>query len=205
MFLGRGPSRGWLGAVALAAVLLVPAGWMLSDRLEQDNDFCNACHWTPERRFHARIRDVFDARPGSNLASAHAVAGNEERADKAFRCIDCHGGAGLLGRARVKVLAARDAFWYLVGDFEEPESMRWPLWDEDCTKCHPTFGLKAAASGGAKPFHAVPLHNTGFEVRCVSCHTSHEAGGNPQAYFLDASRLRPLCARCHPEFLEEGS
>lgn len=205
MFLGRGPLRGWLGAGALAAVLLFPAGWMLSDRLEQDDDFCNACHLTPAQPLHERIRDDFDARPGSNLASAHAVAGNEKRVDGTFRCIDCHGGAGLLGRARVKALAAKDAFWYVMGDFEEPKSMRWPLWDEDCTKCHGAFETKGAASGGAQPFHGVPLHNAGFEVGCASCHASHEAAGNPQAYFLDASRLRPLCARCHHEFSEGGS
>ena len=43
------------------------------------------------------------------LAAAHAAAGNQGRpADPGFRCIDCHGGVGLPGRARVKALAAMD-------------------------------------------------------------------------------------------------
>lgn len=203
MSFGRWRLGRWLGVGVLVATLLGPAGWMLSDRLEQENDFCNACHLTPATPLHERIRQDFDAQPSRNLAAAHALAGSEHRDDRSFRCIDCHGGTGPLGRARVKALAAKDAFWYVVGDFEEPESMRWPLRDEDCTKCHAEFS--PAPGAGAQPFHAVPVHNGRFEVRCVACHTAHEGGGNPQAYFLDASRLRPLCARCHPEFSEEGS
>ena len=126
MVSGRGGRRGWLAAGALAAVVLAPAGWVVSDRLEQNNDFCNACHLEPGRPLHDRIRGDFDARPPANLAAAHAHAGNRDRDDGAFRCIDCHGGVGLVGRARVKALAAKDAFWYAAGRFEEPDSMRWP-------------------------------------------------------------------------------
>lgn len=186
-------------------MVLAPAGWVVSDRLEQSNDFCNACHLEPGRPLHDRIRGDFDARPPANLAAAHAHAGNRDRDDGAFRCIDCHGGVGLVGRARVKALAAKDAFWYAAGRFEEPDSMRWPLRDEDCAKCHTKFEGRAAGADGAQPFHAVSVHNVRFEVRCVECHVSHETGVNPQARFMDASRLRPLCARCHPEFSEGGS
>ncbi|MCC6643055.1 MAG: cytochrome c3 family protein [Deltaproteobacteria bacterium] len=190
---------------ALAAVLLAPAGWLVTDRLESRNDFCNACHIEPGRPLHERIRHDFDARPPADLAAAHAHAGNRERDDGAFRCIDCHGGVGLVGRARVKVLAAKDAFWWAAGRFEEPREMRWPLRDEDCTKCHGSFSAPAADAGGAAPFHAIPIHNVDFEVRCVACHAAHETGVDPQAHFMDASRLRPLCARCHPEYSEGGS
>ncbi len=198
-----GMSRGrWIGLFVLVAGLLLPGGWVLSDRLEEDNDFCNACHLEPGRPLHERIRQGFDARPPVNLASAHGLAGTEARPDGSLRCIDCHGGTGLAGRLRVKALAAKDAFWYVVGHFEEPDSMRWPLRDEDCTKCHADF---SPASAGAEPFHSIPVHNARFEVACVECHVAHESGGNPQAYFMDASRLRPLCARCHPEFAEGGT
>jgi len=200
---GWGSWGRWLVAGALATVVLGPAGWMVSDGLERDNDFCNACHLTPAHPLHERIRRELDARPAANLAAAHARAGNDARADGAFRCIDCHGGTSLVGRARVKALAAKDAFWYAVGDFEEPISMHARLWDEDCTKCHARFEPKPAA--GAEPFHAVPVHNANFSIACVECHASHEARGNAEAYFLDAARLRPLCARCHSEFSEGGS
>jgi predicted CXXCH cytochrome family protein len=176
---------------------------MLSDRLEQDDDFCNACHLTPDRPLHEQIRRAFDAKPAANLAAAHARAGNDARADGAFRCIDCHGGASLVGRARVKALAAKDALAYAVGKFEEPTAMHSPLWDEDCAKCHARF--EPAATTGAEPFHAVAVHNASFPVACVACHAAHETGGNANAYFLDAARIRPLCARCHSEFSEGGS
>ena len=74
------------------------------------------------------------AGPARRAAVAPPVA-----ADAVFRCIDCHGGTSPLGRVRVKALAAKDAFWYIVGHFEEPDGMRWPLWDEDCLKCHTVF------------------------------------------------------------------
>lgn len=177
---------------------------MLSDHFEQENDFCNACHLTATQPLHEEIRRDFDARPAPSLAASHARAGNRAREDGAFRCIDCHGGTGFLGRARVKVLAAKDAFWYVAGRFEEPREMRHPLWDEDCTKCHGRFD--PAADAGPEPFHAVAVHNAlDFAVRCVTCHGAHGADGNPETYFLAASRIRPQCARCHSEFSEGGS
>lgn len=201
----RGDRRwgGWV-ALAVAGALLAPAGWMVSDHLEQDDDFCNACHLTPTQPLHEEIRRRFDARPSLNLASAHGRAGNREREDGAFRCIDCHGGTSLVGRARVKALAAKDAFWYLAGRFEEPRGMRFPLWDEDCAKCHPSFDA-ATAADGAEPFHALAVHNTpDFAARCVDCHAAHETDGDPETYFLAATRIRPQCARCHSEFSEGG-
>ena len=70
---------GAVGAVA------APAGWLVTDRLEQRNDFCNACHLEPGVPLHAEIRRAFDGRPPSSLAAGHAAAGNEHRADGAYR------------------------------------------------------------------------------------------------------------------------
>ena len=201
----RGRSRlgGWI-VLAAAGAVLAPAGWMVSDHFEEDNDFCNACHRTPTQPLHEEIRQRFDARPALNLAAAHGAAGNQERGDGAFRCIDCHGGTSLVGRARVKALAAKDGFWYLVGRFEEPREMRFPLWDEDCAKCHPSFETREDAAG-PEPFPALAVHNTGgFEVRCVECHAVHETDGNADTFHLAAARIRPQCARCHSEFSEGG-
>lgn len=183
-------------------------GWHVSDRLEQDNDFCNACHLTADRPLHLDIRRDFDGAPPATLAALHGAARVEARSeDPAFRCIDCHGGASFVGRLRVKALAAKDAAVYLTGRFEEPRSMRFPLWDEDCRKCHGSF--RAAASdaagetAGATPFHALAVHNTNLGVGCVECHTVHERGGNREAYFLDAAVVRTQCARCHAELAGE--
>ena len=183
-------------ATGAATLIAAPVGWAVTDRLERDNDFCNACHLEAGVVLHEALRADFDARPAATLAAAHADAGAR---DGGFRCIDCHGGTSLAGRARVKALAAKDAFWYVVGHFEEPDGMRWPLWDEDCRKCHDSFEESSAPAWQSPRFHQVPLHNVDLGVDCVGCHSVHEAGGNAAAHFVHADAVRVECARCHPD------
>lgn len=198
----RGPRLHLVPLLVGTALVAAPTGWVASDRLERDNDFCNACHLSPEVPLHRDIRVDFDARPPPTLAAAHARAGaGSGDAHRPFRCIDCHGGSGLAGRAQVKALAARDAFWYVVGRFEEPRSMRVPLRDANCRECHTSY--RVAPGSGANAFHALAVHNADLPLRCVACHTAHAKGGNPDAFFLRASEVRAECARCHPEFEEE--
>jgi len=191
-----------LVGILVAGAVLLPVGWLGSDFLEQDNDFCNACHLQPDVPLHIDIREDFDARPLASLAGLHAAAAHPGRPEApAFRCIDCHGGVGLLGRARVKLLAGKDAFWWAVGHFEEPSEMKWPLWDEDCRQCHPDFPeAQLLADAANPPFHALGVHNVELGVACVECHVSHETGGEEDLYYLDAARVRGQCARCHTEF-----
>ena len=196
-------TRWTFAAVAAGIVATAPLGWVVTDHLERDNDFCTACHLEADVPLHSDIRRDFDALPPVSLAGRHGSAAVEGRAEPAFRCIDCHGGAGLLGRARVKALAARDAFWYVVGRFEEPSGMRWPLWDEDCVKCHASFDVSELRAGQSSRFHQLPVHNADLGVACVQCHLTHEAGGNPEAWFIHAAHVRTQCAVCHAEF-EEG-
>jgi hypothetical protein len=185
-----------------AGIVAAPAGWVVSDHLESQNDFCTSCHLTPGVPLHQRIRADFDTIPPPNLAAVHSVAPVDGRDDSAFRCIDCHGGTSWVGRARVKALAAKDAFWYAVGRFDEPEGMAWPLWDEDCRKCHSEFDATASADWETPRFHELPVHNTELGVNCVECHFVHESGGNPDASFLVAERVRTQCARCHEGYDE---
>ena len=199
----RGFAIGALAAAMLAASLGA-AGWAVSDSLEQDNDFCNACHVSKETPLHREIRRDFDARPAASLAGAHAVAGAAHRDDGALRCIDCHGGTSLAGRVRVKALAAKDAFFYLGGRFEEPRAMRWPLWDEDCRKCHASFAERSPESGRSPGFHELAVHNAGLGVGCVECHRVHASGGDPDVNFLDTGAVRAQCARCHSQFAQGG-
>ncbi len=197
----------WVAGLALAAIAL-PAGWWASDVLERDNDFCNACHLDGLAAtlrgegvpLHIDIRHDFDGQPPASLAGLHGGARVEGRpSDPAFRCIDCHGGVGPAGRARVKLLAAKDAFWFVVGHFEEPDGMRWPLLDDDCRQCHDAFREKGDGLGGPA-FHDLAVHNNRLGVGCVECHASHDTGGNPDAWFLHAAPVRRQCVRCHPEF-----
>lgn len=195
--------RGWIWAVLVAA-LSAPLAWVVTDRLERDDDFCNACHLAPGRPLHMELRRGFDAVPARSLAGFHGAASLPEHDDRAFRCIDCHGGASFPGRARVKVLAALDGFWYATGHFDEPTQMEWPLWDEDCRKCHDRFAESKAEAWESPRFHQLAVHNVELGVDCVECHLVHEPGGQPEHAFLHASRVRTQCARCHTDF-EEGT
>jgi hypothetical protein len=206
----RRPRRGLvlgLGGIAALGVLSAPIGWMVTDRLERDDDFCNACHLASGTPLHREIRRGFDARPPVSLAGAHGAARVDDAPGpkRAFRCIDCHGGVGWLGRARVKALAAKDAFWYVVGHFEEPDSMRWPLRDADCTRCHERFDEAEAPAWRSPRFHQLAVHNADLGVGCVECHLVHEPGGDADAHFLHATHVRTQCARCHPEFEDDPS
>ena len=183
--------------LALAGVLSAPVGWWTTDRLEEDNDFCVACHLEPGVRLHREKREALVREPPTTLAGFHGGAGWDERE---FRCIDCHGGVGFVGKARVKMLSAKDAFWYVVGHFDEPDEMRWPLWDADCTKCHSTFEEREPEVGRDPLFHELAVHNTELGVGCVECHFSHDEGGLADHYQLHADRVRAQCAACHPEF-----
>jgi nitrate/TMAO reductase-like tetraheme cytochrome c subunit len=176
---------------------------VVTDRLEQDNDFCNACHLTETLPLHIDVRRDFDAAPPASLAGAHGGATVAEQGDRAFRCIDCHGGTSFAGRARVKVLAGVDAFWWATGHFEEPEGMAWPLWDEDCRKCHAGFDETPGEAWQSPRFHELPVHNVELGVDCVECHLVHEPEGQPEHHFLNADWVRTQCARCHTEFEED--
>lgn len=194
----------WAAAI-VGTALAAPAGWLVTDYLERDDDFCNACHLEPGVPLHIDIRRDFQGAPAASLAAAHAQADGETRPEGGFRCIDCHGGASLVGRARVKALAAKDTFWYVVGHFEEPAGMRWPLWDEDCTKCHADFDEADPEPWENPRFHQLAVHNVELGVGCVECHSSHTPNGDPKHQFLRASAVRSQCARCHTEFEEGGA
>jgi nitrate/TMAO reductase-like tetraheme cytochrome c subunit len=189
-------------AVGFAAIVGV-TGWVVTDVLEQNNDFCNACHLRENVPLHQEIRSDFDDRPALTLAALHAAQPVAARpGDPVARCIDCHGGVSWLGRARVKALAAQDAFFWVIGDFEEPTHMASPLWDEDCRQCHERFD-SAEADLGNTPFHALDVHNSALGIDCVECHSVHQAGGNPDVYFLQTAHVRTQCGRCHVEFEED--
>lgn len=189
---------GWI--VALAAIVAAPTGWMVSDAVERQNDFCNACH-LPDGGgpLHLSNREGFDTRPPVNLAGLHAstIRADAAPADPA-RCIDCHGGVGFVGKARVKLLAARDALVWLGGDFEEPDHMSTPLLDADCVQCHERFD--ETPSGLPRPrFHELGVHNRELGMACVECHQSHEPG-DAEFHFIDLAHVRSQCATCHSEF-----
>jgi predicted CXXCH cytochrome family protein len=178
----------WLGA-ALLALGSAPVGWAVIDRLESDNAFCVSCHLEPGRPLHEQKASQFETSPAQNLAAAHRVAREE------FTCIECHGGTGVVGRLRIKVVSARDALRYVLGRFEEPQTMRHPLWDEDCARCHRTYRAERDDA-----FHALAVHNVDLPHACVECHETHPTGAPAELNFLARETVLPICRNCHKEF-----
>lgn len=189
---------------SLAILAGVPLGWHVTDRLEQQSDFCNACHLPTGVPLHIDVRRDFDAAPARSLGGAHGIARVDGGAGAArgFRCIDCHGGTGLVGRARVKALAAKDALVYLTGSFSEPDGMHWPLQDADCARCHEAFDTSPYEDWESPRFHQLPVHNASLGVACVECHRVHDPGAPAESHFLRAEQVRVQCARCHEEFTQ---
>lgn len=172
-------------------------GWRVSDRLEQRNDFCNACHLPGGTPLHLELRENFDRVIPVSLAGVHGRAWLEERADSAFRCIDCHAGSGPAERTKVKLFAARDGVRYALGRFEEPEGMPFDLSKETCRRCHPSFRGSAAPGWTVRAFHGHREHEGHSVPPCVTCHAVHAPGGDGMAYQMSRERVDLECRACH--------
>ena len=178
----------WIALVAVAAS--APLGWLATDALEANDDFCTSCHLAADAPLHALKRREFETVPAVNLASAHFAHDGE------FLCITCHRGASFPNRVRVKLLAARDAAMYVLGRFEEPDAMAHPLWKEDCARCHAHYEPTRADA-----FHAIEVHNLpNFALNCVQCHEAHPTGRSAELAFLAREPLVAACRNCHEEF-----
>lgn len=173
------------GAAAFAAGLTV------TDYLEQDNTFCIACHLGDNQRLHQEKYTTFFPVDGAviTLAAAH-----HSGSDMPFRCVDCHNGATFADKLRIKAQAARDTVAYFLGDFEEPEQMRFSLGDRVCLKCHTTAakGPKQAAA-----FHDAKHHRE-LPLACYECHTAHRQAKS-ETRFLKREIVQPLCDGCHAQ------
>jgi hypothetical protein len=188
--------RSWLLA-PLIVLMLGASSWIYADRIEEQNDFCNACHLTADMPLHLEIRQHFDRVIPQTLAGVHGRGWVEDREESAFRCIDCHAGAGPLERTTIRLLSVRDTLRYAVGAFEEPKGMSFDLSAKVCRGCHPAFRHSAAPGWSFRAFHGVPAHDDGQAPRCVRCHTVHESDGDAFAYFMNRARVDRECRTCH--------
>lgn len=171
----------------LGISLVAVAGERAVYRLEQRDRFCIACH------LHEQKYKDFTAPTSEQITLAA-----RHHAPKGVRCIDCHGGEGVVGRATILALAATDTLKYLVGRYREPEHLRVPLDDRACTKCHEAALVSTGSY--AQAYHALTPHAT-LSIACATCHIVH-APGNPRVKFLDEARVMPVCKRCHPAMFD---
>src|SRR5688572_11712816 len=99
----------------LLLVAVIPA--LAVSRLEEDDQFCIACHTLPEVTYYDRgQRALAGEEPYLDLSSAHYGLVARVPAEAPFRCIDCHrGDDGLAHRATALVLGARDGLIFITG------------------------------------------------------------------------------------------
>jgi hypothetical protein len=165
---------------------------------DQDNRFCIACH------VHEDVYRRTLADSAATLAAAHyrvegayadSVAGHPER------CFTCHSGEGLVGWSQVTLLSAWDAARWVAGDRNEPTTMRLPIVNAACLKCHAAEVRGTKSSEETYKYHELSDHRA-VKVACIACHVTH-AGASRAKAFLDDATVRAQCRRCHRN-LDEG-
>jgi nitrate/TMAO reductase-like tetraheme cytochrome c subunit len=108
--------------------------------------------------------------------------------------VDCHNGATITDKLRIKVQAAGDTVAYFLGDFEEPEVLRLPLGNRLCLECHKTGGRTPDKETA---FHFASHHGN-LPFVCYDCHTVHRPAKR-ETFFLRRDIVQPLCDDCHAE------
>jgi hypothetical protein len=172
-----------LAGLPLLGVSMFWTGMVVTDHLEQDNTFCTSCHLHEEK--FSQFHPVQGQR--ITLAAAHNIAG-----DLNVKCIDCHIGATFTDKVVIKAVAARDTVAYLVGAFQEPNHLRYPLGNRTCLKCHTSGGQSATDD---KAFHNATYHFN-MPLLCDQCHTVHPQA-DVSSRFLRQQIVQPLCHECH--------
>lgn len=194
------------GVAFCSGVIGFAAGAAITDRLEQNDRFCIACH-RPEKPLHEEVYKAFHSVGGKviTLAGAHKARGATNLPRRSpwigevygpVKCIDCHIGADRKDYLIIKAMAAWDTAKWVFGTYKDPETLRYPLGDRTCLKCHPDGGQNLKVE---KAFHNAPYHRDPRNG-CSDCHRSHlEAPAETR--FLQAAIVKPLCDQCHQAIL----
>ncbi len=177
---------GIIALVAAAGLIAAIGGERYASHLEQDNNFCGSCHTQPETEYLARFAQAVAQSNAQDLAAFH-------HRKKETKCIDCHTGEGIIGRAQVFSLATWDAIKYYTGIARQPAAIVVPVQNEACIKCHQDTMIKA---GFDNHEHNKMLDPESPFLRCTDCHVSHRSGDERNAFqFRDA--ILPKCEFCH--------
>jgi hypothetical protein len=167
--------------------LLSIAGVAFVKVKDHDNHFCIDCHL---HRTHFR---TMVEPPPSTLAAAHFHA--QRRDGHPERCFTCHSGEGVWGWSQVTLLSGWDAARWVAGDRHEPTTMRLPLTNDACLKCHANDVRGHLGADETSKFHELADHRM-VSTPCVACHVVHRPGAAAKA-FLDDQVVQTQCRRCH--------
>lgn len=171
----------FLGVLGSLGLVLVGSSLFVT-QVEQKNEFCASCHTEPETTYYQRTLH------GSNdLATAHAAEG--------VACVECHSGAGAMGRVDTLALGAKNLALFVSGNYQTPTTAETSINTDHCTKCHQEVLTELSVSNHFHYF--VP--QWGQPTACVACHASHPTDGDPEASFTAVSAIKPACESCHQE------
>jgi nitrate/TMAO reductase-like tetraheme cytochrome c subunit len=189
--------RSWLILIG-ALLLLAAAGTSAGVQLENRDAFCASCHTEPETTYYQRSLEL-----PSDLASSHAFLDTAE-----VRCIDCHSGIGVAGRAGSLAQGAWDLLRYLSGSYQQPAVSSNPIGDAACLKCHtPPNGQPA--TDFAVPFDSSQHYHFAHYLAewaardpdpvgtCAFCHLAHTEGTVPEMHFTPPVASNDGCNDCH--------
>ncbi len=182
-----GTKRSVVAAVFAVVVLLIfgaAGGTAYAIQQENQDAFCASCHTEPESKYYQASL----AQNSPDLAAFHA--------QKQARCIDCHSGGGVFGRAEGLAQGAQDLVAYQSGRYHAPAITLSKLGDGSCLKCH----ADVASNGGFNNhFHAFLSRWQSVDsnaAHCVDCHVAHQQG-DPNQQFLATQTVQNICQGCH--------
>lgn len=194
----------WVGLLAALLAVAVIAGTGSAVVLENNDQFCAACHTEPELTFVAHLSEARATDAAPTLAAFHGVPVGpfaQSPGTKAARCIDCHSGPHPADRAATLVKAAGDTVEFVLGTAQQPARLDAPLPDANCTKCHE--GDYRAEESFENHFHTLLTDpEAPGDIRCAECHVSHQPASDIDQFTI-RSAVIPTCERCH-EFMGRG-
>jgi len=185
-------SRSALLLTAGVIFFFIAGSFSVAATEEEHDSFCASCHTQPESTYYARSQ----ANNPIDLASFHTT--------KQTRCIECHSGIGVGGRASAIMLGARNALAYFTGTAKQPAPLTVPVRDDNCVKCHASV---YNSNDFNNHFHNLlprwQAADPNNAATCVDCHASHTTDGDAQVAFLSEARTDQVCQSCH-QVLEGG-
>lgn len=176
----------WLILLVLLSPLLGVGSLYGIRAVESYDPFCTVCHLQDHQDYlddGARAENMV-----KTLGGWHKNAGG-------VKCISCHGEEGITGMIRTTILANKDLYKFIIGDYEQPSRVFHPILDKDCVKCHDEERLLELSDDA---FHAISDHAE-LKADCVQCHNGHRVGGEREKGFMVAATAQPRCDACHDE------
>ncbi len=187
--------RRWRGLVlaGVGLLIVIAAGFLVFAKVEENDAFCASCHSQPETIYFERTQST----NAVDLASSHAMLAQHQAEAVSTRCIDCHSGPGLVGRASAMSQGVHDAIRWVSGTARQPAVQTVPIADANCLQCHMEVPQAADFDSHFHRHLARWQQVDATAATCASCHTSHTTDGNAAIGFLQQQRTLTACDSCH--------